>query len=72
MQRDKSILQSKGIEMERMHVQMKEHLGSDVNYLRQLNLQLIEQQMKSELKYEFSFLERLSSFRRILALRWIT
>ena len=34
--------------MERMHIQMKEHLGSDVNYLRQLNLQLVDKQMKSE------------------------
>ena len=48
VQREKSVLQSKAIEMERMHIQMKEHMGSDINYLRQLNLQLVEQQMKSE------------------------
>ena len=46
VQREKSVLQSKALEMERMHVQMKEHMGSDINYLRQLNLQLVEQQMK--------------------------
>ena len=48
VQREKSVLQSKAIEMERMHVQMKEHMGADINYLRQLNLQLVEQQMKGE------------------------
>ena len=48
VQREKSVLQSKAIEMERMHVQMKEHMGTDINYLRQLNLQLVEQQMKGE------------------------
>ncbi len=47
-QREKSVLQSKAIEMERMHVQMKEHMGTDITYLRQLNLQLVEQQMKGE------------------------
>ena len=48
MQREKSVLQSKAIEMERMHVQMKEGMSSEINYLRRLNLQLVEQQMKGE------------------------
>ena len=48
VQREKSVLQSKAIEMERMHVQMKDHMGTDINYLRQLNLQLVEQQMKGK------------------------
>ena len=44
--REKSMLQSKQIEMERMHVQMKEAMSADVRYLRKLNMQLVEQQMK--------------------------
>ena len=46
VQRDKSVLQSKMIDKERMHVQMKEAMAADITYLRQLNLQLVEQQMK--------------------------
>ena len=48
VQREKSVLQSKAIEMEKMHVQMKEAMNADINYLRRLNLQLVEQQMKGE------------------------
>lgn len=48
VQREKSVLQSKAIEMEKMHVQMKEAMNADINYLRRLNLQLVEQQMKAE------------------------
>ena len=48
MQREKSVLQSKAIEMERMHIQMKEGMSSEISYLRRLNLQLVEQQMKGE------------------------
>ena len=48
MQREKSVLQSKAIEMERMHVQMKEGMSSEISYLRRLNLQLVEQHMKGE------------------------
>ena len=44
--REKSMLQSKQIEMERMHIQMKEAMSADVRYLRRLNMQLVEQQMK--------------------------
>ena len=44
--REKSMLQSKQIEMERMHVQMKEAMSAEVRYLRKLNMQLVEQQMK--------------------------
>ena len=46
--REKGALQSKSIETERMHIQMKEALSAEISYLRQLNLQLIEQHMKSE------------------------
>ena len=46
VQREKSVVQSKAIEMERMHVQMKEAMNADINYLRHLNLQFVEQQMK--------------------------
>ena len=48
VQREKSVLQSKAIEMEKMHIQMKEAMNADINYLRRLNLQLVEQQMKGE------------------------
>ena len=44
--REKSVLQSKQIEMERMHIQMKEAMSADIDYLRKLNLQLVEQHMK--------------------------
>ena len=44
--REKSVLQSKQIEMERMHIQMKEAMSADISYLRRLNLQLVEQHMK--------------------------
>ena len=44
--REKSVLQSKQIEMERMHIQMKEAMSADISYLRKLNLQLVEQHMK--------------------------
>ena len=46
--REKSVLQSKQIEMERMHIQMKEAMGAD-SYLRKLNLQLVEQHMKGKM-----------------------
>ena len=47
--REKSVLQSKQIEMERMHIQMKEAMGADISYLRKLNLQLVEQHMKGKM-----------------------
>ena len=47
-QREKSVLLSKSLELEKMHVQMKEHMGADIHYLRQLNLQLVERQVKGE------------------------
>ena len=46
VQREKSVQQSKSIELERMHLQMKEAMTADLNYLRRLNLQFVEQQMK--------------------------
>ncbi len=54
-QREKSILQSKVIDMERMHVQVKEAMNADVVYLRKLNLQLVEQQMKGTCMYMLGF-----------------
>ena len=44
--KERSVLQSKQIEMERMHIQLKEAMSADVSYLRKLNLQLVEQHMK--------------------------
>ena len=46
--REKSVLQSKQIEMERMHIQMKEAMSADISYLRKLNMQMVEQRMKSK------------------------
>ena len=46
--REKSVLQSKQIEKDRMHIQMKEAMSADISYLRKLNLQLIEQPMKGK------------------------
>ena len=43
------MLQSKTIELERMHILMKEAMTADITYLRKLNLQLVEQQMKGVL-----------------------
>ncbi len=45
-QREKSMLMSKSLELERLHVQIKEQMGADINYLRQLNLQMVERQVK--------------------------
>ena len=36
MQREKSVLQSKAIEMERMHIQMKEGMSLEISYLCKL------------------------------------
>ena len=44
--KEKNVLQSKLIKMERNHIQMKEAMSADINYLRKLNLQLVEQHMK--------------------------
>lgn len=46
--REKSVLQSKQIEMERMHIQMKEAMSADISYLRKLNFQMVEQRMRSK------------------------
>ena len=46
--REKSVLQSKQIEKDRMHIQMKEAMSADISYLRKLNLQLVEQPMKGK------------------------
>ena len=46
VQREKSVCQAQTVEMERMHVSMKEAMTADITYLRRLNLQLVEQQMK--------------------------
>lgn len=47
-QREKSMLMSKSLELERLHVQIKEQMGADINYLRQLNLQMVERQVKGQ------------------------
>lgn len=45
-QRDKLMEQNKGLELERMHLQMKESVAAEIDYLRKLNLQFVEQKMK--------------------------
>ncbi len=45
--REKLMHHSKTLELERMHLQMKESVAAEVDYLRKLNLQFVEQQMKS-------------------------
>ena len=44
--KDRTHQMNKTVEVERMHVQMREAMGGDITYLRRLNLQLVEQQMK--------------------------
>ena len=47
-QREKSMLQSKTLELERMHLHMKEALGAEIDYLRKLNIHFVNQQVKCE------------------------
>ena len=46
--RDRTNQLNKTVEVERMHIQMKEAMSADISYLRRLNLQLVEAQMKGE------------------------
>ena len=54
--REKSVLQSKQIEKDGMHIQMKEATSADISYLRKLNLQLVEQPMKDKKEQTCSIL----------------
>ena len=47
--RENAVLKQQGLEMERHHLQMREELQAERDFLRQVNLQLIEQQSKGEL-----------------------
>ncbi len=46
VQREKLSQQSKALEQERMHVQMKHSVTAEIDYLRKLTFQFVEQQMK--------------------------
>jgi len=47
-QREKTMLLSKSLDLEKLHVQIKEQMGAEINYLRQLNLQMLERQFKGQ------------------------
>ena len=46
--RENAVLQQQAMEMERHHLHIRDELHTERDYLRQINLQLIEQQMKGE------------------------
>ena len=46
VQRDKSAVELKSVEAERMHIHMKEAMNNEIAHLRHLNLVLVEQQLK--------------------------
>ncbi len=46
VQREKQAQDSKALEQERMYNQMKQNVAAEIDYLRKLNLQFVEQQMK--------------------------
>ena len=46
--RENTVLKQQGLEMERHHLQMREELQAERDFLRQVNLQLIEQQSKGQ------------------------
>ena len=46
--RESALLQRQTLEMERHHQQIRDELHTERDYLRRLNLQLIEQQLKGK------------------------